>query len=309
MLDMTRLHVLIELADAGSIAGSAKALGYTPSAVSQQLAKLEREVGARLATRTRSGIELTPEGQVLAERARAILKELEAAKQAVADVGQLRRGSVRVGSFTSAARTMVAPAITRMRAEHPGLRLALADAEPPDGYDAVLTGRLDLLISHTYPGVRCPPADGLVKTQLMDDALVAVVPAAQAKRLGKGPVPLERLAELMPLISGRAGDAHRIALDHAFAKLSLRPEIEFETRDYAVTLALTASGAGASIVPRSLVRRPDPDIKVFATEPGYHRKIFALYRVTARDPALMTFLSYLQEAAAALMTPAPVPQA
>jgi DNA-binding transcriptional LysR family regulator len=301
MLDVMRLQVLVELAEAGSIAGSAKALGYTPSAVSQQLAKLEREVGARLATRTRSGVELTPEGQVLAERAKMILKELEAAKQAVADVGQLRRGSVRVGSFTSAARTMIAPAITRIREEHPGLRLSLADTEPPDGYDAVLAGHLDLLISHTYPGIRAPETAGLVRTQLMNDALVAVVPVKEARRFGKGPIPLERLAESMPLISGRPGDAHRIALDHAYARLSLRPDIEFETRDYAVTLALAASGAGAAIVPRSLLRRPDPEIRVFATEPGYHRKIFALYRVTSRDPALTAILSYLQEAAAALI--------
>ncbi len=300
MLDVTRLQVLVELADAGSIAGSAKALGYTPSAVSQQLAKLEREVGATLATRTRSGVELTPEGQILAERARVILKELDAAKQAVVDVGRLRRGAVRVGSFTSAARTMVAPAITRMRADHPGLRLTLADAEPPDGYDAVLSGTLDLLVSHTYPGVKPPKTDGLVRTQLMNDTLVAIVPARAAKELGKGPVSLDRLAELMPLISGRPGDAHRVALDHAFARLSVQPAIEFETRDYAVTLALTASGAGASIVPRSLLRAPDPAIRVLPTEPSYHRRIFALYRETSRDPALMAFLSYLQEAAASL---------
>ncbi|MBT2208780.1 LysR family transcriptional regulator [Actinomadura sp. NEAU-AAG7] len=299
MLDTVRLKILVTADEKGTIAGTAQALRYTPSAVSQQLAKLEREVGATLAIRTRTGIVLTTEGQELVKRARDILRRLEEAEQAVADVGQLRRGAVRVGSFTTAALTLVTPAITRMRAEHPGPRISLADVEPPGGHDDVLTGGLDILVSHAYPGVPLPEVPGLLRTPLMKDAFVAIVPARDAKELGRGPVTLERLADL-PLISGRAGDVHRVAFDRGFERSAAEPRVEFETRDYAVTLALVAAGAGASIVPRSLVRRPDPGVRVLPLEPAEHRTIFALHRETSRNPALFAFLKFLQDAAAAL---------
>jgi DNA-binding transcriptional LysR family regulator len=299
MLNVGRLQVLIHLSVEGSIARAAEVLEYTPSAVSQQLRTLEEELGMTLATRSRTGVELTPVGRALVEQSTPVLGQLAAVEQNVRDMAGLDSGRVRLGSFSSAALVLLARAIGPVRALHPRVRLSLMDVEPPGGYEELRRGELDLLISHTYPGERAPDPQGLEVQDLLRDPLVAVIPSRWTSKADKGRLSISQLAE-MPLICGGVGDANRTALDRTFKRYELVPRVEFETRAYTVSIALVASGAGATVVPRSIVRNPDPGIEVLKLEPVESRHIFCVYRPSARQGAVATFVEQLRTIAADL---------
>ncbi|MEU5878589.1 LysR substrate-binding domain-containing protein [Spirillospora sp. NPDC047279] len=292
MLDVGRLQILVHLSVEGTIARTADVLGFTPSAVSQQLSKLERELDVTLAIRTRTGVRLTEEGNVLVEQVKPVLAQFAAVERKVRDIARQGAGQIRLGSFSSGALALVAPAIGQVRERHPGLRMSLVDVEPPGGLDALRDGRLDLLISHTYPGTRTPELDGLVRIDLLRDPLVAVVPAGWASRGDR--LSITELAE-MPLVCGGPGDANRTALDRAFFRYDLTPRVEFETRSYAVSLALAAAEAGATVMPRSTVRDPPHTVEVMTLEPIEVRSIFCLHRATSREDSIRTFIERFTE--------------
>src|SRR5690606_3848747 len=180
-LDADRLRVLVEVAHAGSIAAAAARLGFTPSAVSQQLAKLEREVGAPLVERGRAGTRLTGPGRVLLEHGERVLGELRAAEQAVRAAAGAGPQRIAVGAFSTAARTLLPRALAALKRERPGIRISLVDIEPPDGYGLVAARELDLLLTHRYPGVSLPPARGLRRRLLLRDPLRLVLPRPPAR--------------------------------------------------------------------------------------------------------------------------------
>jgi molybdate transport repressor ModE-like protein len=245
-LDASRVRVLVEVAHAGSIAAAAARMGFTPSALSQQLAKLEREVGAPLLERGRAGTRLTGPGQVLLEHGERVLGELRAAEEAVrAAVGEepLR---IAVGAFSTAARTLLPRALAALKADRPGIRTSLVDIEPPEGYGLVAARELDVLVTHRYPGVTLPPARGLRRRLLLRDPLRLVLPRGH-RLAAAAEIALADLAG-EDWVSGAPGVPNRVCLD------SLAPlPVAYETRDYEVTLALVAAGLGVSFVPASML--------------------------------------------------------
>ncbi|GAB2829304.1 LysR family transcriptional regulator [Actinoallomurus bryophytorum] len=297
MLDVVRLNVFVQVARTGSIAGAAKELTYTASAVSQQLSKLEREVGAVLATRTYMGIQLTAEGRVLLAHANTVLDNLKEAEQAVRDLAKIRNTEVRLGSFASGALTLLVPAIATFKAAYPAVRLSLVEIEPPGGYDDVRTGEIDLLLSHVYPGVTPPDTEGVVVEEVFADPLVAVLPESWTDGNDDEPLPAERLAGL-PLISGSLGHANRTALERTLSISERPPQVEFEIRDYAVAMALVVAGAGATVMPWSLVASSVPSgVRVRLLENAGARRILTVRRTTAAETTVMPFLEELGRAA------------
>jgi len=122
MLDLRRLRVLVEVARQGSIAAAAESLSFVPSAVSQQIAALERELGVELTTRVGRGIALTHAGRLLVEHAEELLGRLARAEEAVRQLGGLGSGRLRLAAFTSAGATIVPGALATLARRHPGLR-------------------------------------------------------------------------------------------------------------------------------------------------------------------------------------------
>jgi molybdate transport repressor ModE-like protein len=245
-LDAARVRVLVEVAHAGSIAAAAARMGFTPSAISQQLAKLEREVGVPLFERGRTGTRLTGPGRVLLEHGERVLGELRAAEEAVrAAVGDEPQ-RIAVGAFSTAARTLLPRALAALKEGRPGIRTSLVDIEPPDGYGLVAARELDLLVTHRYPGVVLPTVRGLRRRLLLRDPLRLVLP--RDHRLAAAPeITLADLAD-EDWVSGAPGVPNRVCLE------SLGPvHVAYETRDYEVTLALVAAGLGVSLVPASLL--------------------------------------------------------
>jgi DNA-binding transcriptional LysR family regulator len=157
MLDVRKLAALREIAAHGSFSAAARRLSYSQSAISQQVAQLEREVGTLLIERRGRRIRLTPAGQVLAERAGPILRDLRAAEAELEAITGLRRGTLRLTAFASAAATVVPPAVARFRAGHPGVAIAMTIADSGAALSQVANGEADIAIinkSDTFAAAR-----------------------------------------------------------------------------------------------------------------------------------------------------------
>jgi molybdate transport repressor ModE-like protein len=253
VLDAHRLALLAEVAHAGSIAAAAKRLAFTPSAVSQQLAKLERDVGARLLHRHARGVTLTPVGEALLTHAETIVGELRTAERTVRALLDDEPAQLTVGTFASAGMTLVPAALAGFRRDHPAVALRLLDLEPPDGYGLVSSRDLDLLITHRYPGAPLPEPRGLERSLLRSERFRLILPKghakARARRLTVGALAGE------DWISGSPGVPNRACLEQLADAAGVRLRVAYETRDYQVILALVEAGLGIAFVPESVLGR------------------------------------------------------
>ena len=174
MLDVRRLRLLAELSRRGTIAAVARTVGYTPSAVSQSLAQLEREAGVALLERDGRRVRLTPAAVQLVERADRVLAELEAAEQELAAQHERVSGRVLIGAFPSAATSIVVPAVKKLAVSYPELETTVREHEPEDGIPLLRAGELDLLISESYDDIPPAPAGGLEAHPLMIEQRAAM---------------------------------------------------------------------------------------------------------------------------------------
>src|SRR3954447_4812702 len=175
MLDVKRMRVLREAAARGSFSGAADALSYTQSAVSQQIAALEREAGAVLVERSARGVRLTDAGSALVVHADAILARLDAAERELEAIAGLRGGHLRLVAFPSAGASIMPLAVAEFRRRHPAVELTLEPAEPAEAMDALRGGRCDVALS--LEASFEPFADAAIaKTPLLDDPMFLVLP-------------------------------------------------------------------------------------------------------------------------------------
>jgi molybdate transport repressor ModE-like protein len=295
-LDVGRLRVLVEVARAGSIAAAARRMTYTPSAVSQQLSKLESELGARLVERSGTGVRLTEVGAVLVRHGERVLGELREAETAVAAAVSTEQRRIAIGTFATAGAALVPAALAALRGRYPTAQLSLLDLEPPDGYGLVNSGDLDLLITHRYPGVSAVPTQGLARRPLLTDTLRIVLPATHPlAAVAPGRI---RLGDLdgEHWISGGRGVPNRVCLDTLAARDGVVLQISYETTDYALTLALVRVGLGISLVP-AMVLGDDPAIQVLdVADSSPARQISIVHR--KRPTALVAeLISLLHQAA------------
>src|SRR4051794_32771351 len=172
MLDLRRLRLLRELDERGTIAAVADALQFTPSAVSQQLALLERETGVKLLERAGRGVRLTDPARVLVEHARTLLDEAARAQADLAAAVHAVTGRARIASFQSAALRIVIPAIAELARESPELRCELVEGEPEQALSALTLGDIDVAIGDEWQHApwRMPP--GLERHRLLLDPVL-----------------------------------------------------------------------------------------------------------------------------------------
>ncbi|GGM36099.1 LysR family transcriptional regulator [Longimycelium tulufanense] len=296
-MDSGRLRVLVEVAHAGSIAAAAQRMSFTPSALSQQLAKLEREVGGQLLERRADGVRLTRAGRVLVEHGERVLGELRDAEDAVRAALGAHPQRLSIGTFASAGRIFVPGVLATLRRTHPTVELSLLDLEPPAGYGLVAARELDLLITHRYPGVFLPGARGLRRSRLLTDPLRLVLPAAH-------PLAQTRRVTLADLtgeewICGQRGVPNRVFLDGLADQAGVRLHFAYETHDYVVTLSLLAAGVGVALVPDSVLWSGLPAGVVARELAGVHpaREIYVVHR--RRPPELVAEVVRLLRNAAA----------
>lgn len=194
MLNLERLRTLDALARLGSVSGAAEGLHVTTSAVSQQMAKLEREVGQQLLARNGRGVRLTDAGQLLADHAARILSQVELAQSDIeAQRGEVV-GEIRLSAFPTAARGLFPATLLALRSAHPELKVHTRELEPEDGLRAVLRGDIDLAVVLDWSNKRLPVPGGLARAQLLDDAPDIAMPAGHPLA-GRDKVDLEDFAD------------------------------------------------------------------------------------------------------------------
>jgi DNA-binding transcriptional LysR family regulator len=278
MIDLGRLRVLVAVAREGSVTAAAEALHYAQPSVSHHLAKLEAEVGVPLLQRMGRGIRLTEAGRLLVARAETILAQVESARAELDELAGLRTGRVRLAAFPSALATVVPRAAVRMTAEHPGIELALSEAEPPEALSALRNNDVDiaLIFEHGDPP-QCDRRDTTM-TPLLDEPLYVVTPA---DRSWEGP-----RAELATYAQARwiAGcERCREHLVGACARAGFTPAVGFETDDYVAVQALVAAGLGVSLLPGlTLVANRHPGVRLDRVD-GLRRQVIAA--VYGKPPA------------------------
>jgi DNA-binding transcriptional LysR family regulator len=296
MLDVRRMQVLRAVVTSGSITAAAANLGYTPSAVSQQIAALEREAGIPLLERIGRGVRPTAAGDLLTEHAGIIGRHVAEAELALADLRAGRTGRVAVRYFATAGLALVPPALATLRREHPGVQVDLKLTEPDDPLPEVQRGRVDLAV------VVRPPAGGPVPgvrlVDLLDDPYRLVLP--RGHRLQRQRV--IDLAELSdePWVGNEwpAGPCAQLVLD-ACAAAGFTPGFVVESEDYANAQGFVAAGLGVCLIPRLGLGHPHPGVVVRRVRrPEPVRVIQAAVRESAASaPAVRCLLDALRAAA------------
>src|SRR3954466_9672648 len=175
MLDVRRMRVLREVARRGSFSAAAESLAYTQSAVSQQIAALEREAGTRLVERNARGVRLTDAGRALVEHTDVILARLADAEAELEAIAGLRGGRLRLAAFPSAGATIMPEAIARFRARHPAVELTLEPADPEPSIVKLRSGDADVVLDITA-GFRPPRDDAIERSHLLDDPMYVALP-------------------------------------------------------------------------------------------------------------------------------------
>src|SRR4051794_15913586 len=191
--DLHRLRLLRELAERGTMSAVADALRYSPSAVSQQLPALEREVGVALLERAGRGVRLTDAAHLLAQHAGVLLAAAEAAQADLASLTGEVRGTVRAGGLQSATRHLLIPALDATIAEHPGVRIEISEIELEQALPELRLGTIDLVVSDEYDGHPRPRPAGVRFALLHEEHLRLVLPAAHPRAGEAGPVEVSSL--------------------------------------------------------------------------------------------------------------------
>ncbi|MEU2390494.1 LysR family transcriptional regulator [Streptomyces sp. NPDC007369] len=261
MLDVRRLRLLRELARRGTIAAVAEALAFSPSAVSQQLAVLEREAGLPLLERTGRSVRLTPAGQNLVGHAEAVLERLEEAAAELAEARSGPSGALRIGAFPTATRAIVPAALVTLARRHPGLEPMVSETDPAAVADALRAGDLDVALVHEYDFVPAPPEPGLATEPLYREAMYLAAPAGApapvpvpAPRPGSGPAPDQgsvlRAHAHAPWITATPGTLCHAMTVRACQAAGFTPRVRHRADEFATVLALVAAGQGVAVVPQ-----------------------------------------------------------
>lgn len=299
-VDVRRLAILEQLRQHGTVAATAAALHLTPSAVSQQLAALAKEIGVPLVSRHGRTVRLTSQAEVLLEHATAIRTQLERARADLAEHAVGRSGLVRIGTFATAIGRIVGPAMAALRTGAPGLRVHVTEVDPPESVERLDTGDLDVVVNIEYLGGPTRTDPRYHRVPLLADPLDVVLPADNPLAAEPGPLRLADLAEQPWVCGGGGTPCGQITLS-ACAAAGFVPDVRHFARNWTATLALVAAGAGVELVPQlALDDVPDGAVRR-RLESAPARHIYAATRSGAEDvPYIRAVLDALAKAAAEL---------
>ena len=299
--DVQRLRAFALVLDLGSISAAATVLGYTQSAVSQQLAALEREVGAALVDRSQRPLRATHAGAILRSHVERVLAALGGAEAAVED---LRGGTprLRLAAFPSALSSFVPTAVRDLRRKHPELVVQVLQLETHEAVERLRGGDADLAVVHHMPGVAVPETVGLQRRPLLVDHLFVVLPEGHrlARRDAVSIADLEAEPLILPRRDTPAG-RFRSVVEHLCAQAGFAPRVAYELDDLPAVQAFVA--AGIALVPMHGLTLatvpPGATTRPLAERPAGSRTIEALAPAAARTPVVGDLLERLTHAARA----------
>lgn len=299
------MRVLKEVAAQGSFSAAAEALSFTQSAVSQQVAALEREAGAKLVERRARGIRLTPAGEALVSHADAILSRLDDAEQELAAIAGLKGGRVRIAAFQSAGATLLPKALAEFHRRHREVELSASTAELQEARDLLRAGDIDIAIVMDFEGQ--PLLFPELETEhLLDDPYVVALPSNH-RLADKASVALADLAG-EDWINTCPGTGCDFVVMSACRTVGFEPRVVVECDENDQMQAFVAGGLGVALWPQLVVAhlRPGVVIKPVAGEPVQRRVWAATLAGAYRSAATEAMLEILREAAADFTVPEPL---
>ena len=287
MLDLRRLRLLRELARRGTIAAVAEALSYSPSAVSQQLAALEKEAGVRLLEPAGRRVRLTPQADLLVAHTQVLLEDMERAEAALAQSVNQTAGTLRVAAFQTAVLALVPHALIQLARQHPALRVEVTELEPEAALPALVAGEFDLVLGEEYPGFPLPRPRETERHDLLTDELRLITPAGWSEQS------LPSLAS-RPFVLEPAGTTARQWATAACRQAGFEPDARYTTTDLQIHLRLAESGLAAALLPDLSGARDRQYVTAHRLSGRPSRQIFSTVRSgAARHPKVQAFTSAL----------------
>ncbi len=294
MLDMQRLRALHAVSVHGTVGGAAAALGYTPSAVSQQIAKLERETRTVLLERRGRGVRLTAEAHQLVATAQELMAIVERAETALEERRGVPSGRLTLVSFASAARGLLPGVLADLAVRHPTLDIRLSEIDPHLAVDLVAKGTIDMAVVHDWDIAPLSTPPGVERAFIGDDVCSLLVPEGH-RLAGPGPVRRAQLGGERWVCQPPGRVCHDWLL-RTLREAGCEPDIAHQADENPTLVALVAAGLGIALIPR-LGRGPLPDgVVEVALDPTPVRHLYALWRPgAARRPAITETVRTLQE--------------
>jgi DNA-binding transcriptional LysR family regulator len=283
LLDLRRLRLLRELKRRGTITAVAEAMSFSPSAVSQQLATLEREAGAKLLEPSGRRVRLTPQAELLVGHAEVLLAEMERAESALALSLEEIGGTLRVAAFQTAVMALVPQALTRLADDHPQLRVEVTELEPETALPGLVAGEFDLVMAEEYPGQPLPLLPEAERTDLLVDELLLVTPARWRARA---------LAELAdrPFVMEPSGTTARQWATAACRQAGFEPDVRYTTTDLQIHLRLVEEQLAVALLPRLSGARTRTGVRTHRLQGRPARRIFtAVRRGASERPSILAF--------------------
>lgn len=276
MLDVGRLQVLLHVIEQGSVTGAAAQLSYTPSAVSQQLRRLEHEVGQPLLTRHARGMVPTEAGQVLAGHARKVIRQLAAAEADLREIAGVRRGQLSLGTFATLGSSFMPLAVQRFRTLYPSIRLSIHSAREDALVQLLEEGAVGLSLLWDYEWRRLDP-ERFALTPLFEDPTVLVV-AADHRLARKRFASMADLAAEPWIIRANEHPVVEVLRRSAMAA-GFEPRISFEANDYQEAQAMVSVGFGIALAPRTAMTNKHPGVRIVSLgDSAPPRRIVAAHR-------------------------------
>jgi len=299
MHDLRLLNVLREVALRGSFSAAAESLAYTQPAISQQIARLEKHVGVKLIEREPRGVRLTPAGEVLVRHTERVMAQLAAADEELQEVAAQARGRIRIGSFATAAGTIVPRAVAAFRPLRPAIEVEISLLDPHESIPAVRRGDLEIAITEEGGFESEVDTGGLQIEHLLDDHMWVSLPVDHplATRPTVDLIDLRDEDWMFACLSGTCADSNVVL--RACRDAGFQPRIAYQSDDYFAIQGLVASGMGVALIPGLGLAstRDDVAVRPVKGRPP-HRRVAA---VTASEPtggAIPTMLECLRDAGA-----------
>jgi DNA-binding transcriptional LysR family regulator len=303
ILDVDRLRVFREVARLGSFTAAARRLSFTQPGVSHHVKQLERELGVTLLERSPRGVRLTPPGRTLLAHADAVLLRLADAERDTIEVARQGGGRLSLVSFPTGAATVVPPAVAAFRQQLPGVRVELAEADPPVSLPRLAAGEIDLAVAYHYPILQQTHDPTLNWEELFADGM-AVCLHRDHELADADEIALEQLSDAA--FAAPYDCACRDALLQACRDSGFTPRVVTETNDYMAMQGLVASGVGVAVMPRlvaSIAIRPEVVLRPLPL--GTLTRVVAVVsrRAGFRSHASTQMQELLHQAASTLATP------
>lgn len=290
MLGIWRLQLLREVARRGLVKEAADAMSITPSAVSQQLALLEREAGMALLVRHGRGVRLTAAGELLVQHTDRITGAIAMAEADLAAMQDEVAGTLAVAAFPTAARTVMPTVMAALGARHPRLRLTLRDLEAHESLPALLLDDVDVAVIDAYDDVSPAVSAELEMHEFLRDPVYLALPPSEAPREAAR---LEDFRDASWIMDTVASQLFQVAL-RACRRQGFEPRIRSNCKDFGVIAALVEAGLGVGLLPGLALHGMVVRARICNVEPSLWRSVRVVVRAARRShPAIVSMLSEL----------------